>query len=313
VPRCSLLLGGACAVLGLLSTSNHWSFALGLSSQIEKENGSRSGGQGALSEPGFQPKWEILRYRGGHIKPLEVDGRPGFVIEPLKADKQRRWLWIAPSWLAVGRWDTAFQKIVDSPDVDHILYIQGALAKGFHVAGVDIGVSCGNRTGVAVFQDFYEVLVQRYHLNPHARMIGQSNGGLMVYSYAAAHPESVDRILGIYPATDLRSWPGLAKATGTETWMTPPPYNLSLAQMEAELSELNPIDRLAPLAAHAITILHVHGDQDRTVPLQPNSVELMQRYRALGGACELDVVKGKGHGPDPAFYESEHALRFLLE
>src|SRR6266481_5730346 len=98
------------------------------------------------------------------------------------------------------------------------------------------------------------MLRHKYHLNPHARMIGQSNGGLMVYSYAAAHPETLDRILGIYPATDLRSWPGLAKVTGTEKWMTPPPYDIPLAQMEAQLSKLNPIERLAPLAAHKIKI-----------------------------------------------------------
>lgn len=157
------------------------------------------------------------------------------------------------------------------------------------------------------------MLVKEYHLNPRARMVGQSNGGLMVYSYASTHPESVERILGIYPATDLRSWPGLAKATGTEKWMTPPPYDMSLVQLEAELSQMNPIDRLAPLAAHGIRILHVHGDQDRTVPLEPNSEELMRRYQSLGGAVEIDVVRGKGHGPDPAFYESDHALRFLLK
>ena len=89
--------------------------------------------------------------------------------------------------------------------------------------------------------------------------------------------------------------------------------NMSLAQLEAELIHINPIDRLAPLAAHGIRILHVHGNLDHTVPLEPNSEELMRRYRALGGTVEIEVVQGKGHGPDPAFYQSDRALRFLLE
>jgi len=88
---------------------------------------------------------------------------------------------------------------------------------------------------------------------------------------------------------------------------------MSLAQLEAELIHINPIDRLAPLAAHGIRILHVHGNLDHTVPLEPNSEELMRRYRALGGAVEIEVVQDKGHGPDPAFYQSDRALRFLLE
>ena len=99
--RCSLLLW-LWGVLALLSTGNHWVFAQESSSPLEKVNRLRSIGQGTLGEPGFQPNWEILSYRGGHIKLLEVDGRPGFVIEPQgKGDKQRRWIWIAPSWLAI--------------------------------------------------------------------------------------------------------------------------------------------------------------------------------------------------------------------
>ena len=309
-------LAGLCIAVGVLFTLHSWELAQGPSSVREEAKESLSTGSGALSDPrlAFQPKWEILHYRGGNIRRLEVDGRTGFVIQPAgTVDRQRRWIWIAPSWLAIGRWDNRLQKIVVSPEVDHLFYVEGVLAKGFHVAGVDIGTSCGNSAGVAVFQDFYEMLRQKYHLNPRARMVGQSNGGLMVYSYAAAHPQSVDRILGIYPATDLRSWPGLAKASGADKSITPPPYDMSPAELEAKLMEFNPIDRLAPLAAHKIRILHLHGDEDTTVPIGPNSEELVRRYRALGGDIGLEVVRGKGHGPDPAFYESTRALKFLLD
>ena len=42
-------------------------------------------------------------------------------------------------------------------------------------------------------------------------MIGQSNGGLISYGFAFRHPDQVDRVLGICPATDLSSWPGLSR------------------------------------------------------------------------------------------------------
>src|SRR2546426_1059172 len=120
-------------VIGVLATCSRWAFRQGSGSNRQKTEISRSTAQAALGEPGSPPKWEILRYRGGRIKRLEVDGRPGFVIEPLgKADEQRRWIWIAPNWLATKRWDTRLQKAIDSREVDHLFYIEGVLAKGFY-------------------------------------------------------------------------------------------------------------------------------------------------------------------------------------
>ena len=56
--------------------------------------------------------------------------------------------------------------------------------------------------------------MDKHKLHQRARMIGQSNGGLISYAWAFRHPKHVDRIFGIYPATDIRSWPGLHKIAG---------------------------------------------------------------------------------------------------
>lgn len=88
------------------------------------------------------------------------------------------------------------------PVVQYQFYIEGALAKGFYLGGIDIGISLGNRQGVQVFRDYYELIVSRYHLSRHVRIIGQSNGGLMVYNYAEKYPKYVDRILAV-PVIDL--------------------------------------------------------------------------------------------------------------
>jgi pimeloyl-ACP methyl ester carboxylesterase len=193
-------------------------------------------------------------------------------------------------------------------------YNEAFLAQGFHVAGVDVGVSCGNMAGVAAFQQLYELLVGNYHLNPKARLFATSNGGLMTYNWAARHPQHVDRIFAIYPVTDMRTWPGLAKACGAEPWAdTPAPYaGMTVAELQAKLPELNPIEQLAPLAKHTIPILHLHGDQDELVPLEANSVVLVERYKALGGQAELIILPGEGHG-GPWVTSSPQAVEFLTE
>jgi glyceraldehyde 3-phosphate dehydrogenase len=71
-------------------------------------------------------------------------------------------------------------------------------------------------------------------------VLARSRGGLMLYNWAAEHPECVAGIAGIYPVGNLRSWPGLDRACGA--------YGLTAAQFEEQLTQHNPIDRLAPLA-----------------------------------------------------------------
>jgi pimeloyl-ACP methyl ester carboxylesterase len=243
---------------------------------------------------------------GGRLVPLQVGEQPGYLIEPTsKVDPQRRWIWIAPSWVAEPL-------PVGVEGFYYGDYNEAFLAKGFHIAGVDVGISCGNPPGVATFQQLYELLVSEYNLHPKTRLFATSNGGLMTYNWAARHPEAVDRIFAIYPVTDMRTWPGLEKACGIAPWPdTPAPYpGMTVAELEAKLGELNPIEQLAPLAGCGVKILHLHGDQDELVPLTPNSMELVRRYKALGGDAELVVIPGAGHG-GPWVTSSPQTVEFL--
>ena len=126
----------------------------------------------------------------------------------------------------------------------------------------------------------------------------------MLYNWAAENPEKVECIGGIYTVCDLESYPGLARACGA--------YGLTEPQLREQLVEHNPVDRLAPLACARIPILHVHGDADVGVPLEPNSAELIKRYKACGGPGELVVVPGKGHEVIPEFFEIQRLLDFFL-
>src|SRR5205085_3897941 len=112
----------------------------------------------------------------------------------------------------------------------------------------------------------------------------QSRGGLNHYNFAADHPEWVRCIAGIFPVGDLRSFPNLKRAA--------PAYGLSVEELETQLPQHNPIERLAPIAKAKIPVLHIHGDADKVVPLEKNSQVIYDRYRSLGGPMELIVVPG---------------------
>lgn len=240
-------------------------------------------------------------YRGGELVELRVRDRMAFVVKPTGAlDPQNRWLWEFPYWLGIND---------GFGNLQHRNYVERALAAGFHVAGVDVGPSCGSPAAAEVCQEFYERLVADYRLAKRARIIGQSHGGLIAYGWAFRHPACVDRVAGVCPATDFRSWPTMTNvvafpAKGLD-------YGLSLEELYRRSAEFNPIDNLAPLAKAGVKILHIHGDQDTIVPLTANSSELARHYRELGGVAEIVVLPGLGHG-GRELYESEPLLKFLL-
>jgi pimeloyl-ACP methyl ester carboxylesterase len=196
----------------------------------------------------------------------------------------------------------------------HRYYIEKALAAGFHVAGVDVGPSYGSPAAAEVCQEFYDQLVSRYGLHKRARLMAHSHGGLIAYGWAFRHPTCVDRIAGICPATDFRTYPSLpgvvalpAKELG---------YGLSLAELDRRAAEFNPVDNLAPLAKAGAKVLHLHGGEDTLVPTGANSTELARRYRDFGGKAEVVVLKGltaakRGHD-GPELYNSAALLKFLL-
>ncbi len=245
-------------------------------------------------------------YEHGTLTPLSCAGTAAYIIAPKGAvDSERRWAWISNLFLALNDKDCG--------PVMQRFYVEGALAKGFHVVGIDVGASCGSPRGAEVYEAFYQMLVKEYRLNPKARMIGQSNGGLITFGYAFRYPEHVDRVLGIFPATDLTSWPGLDRLCGP---FSPKglEYGLARAEMDARLQEFNPIDNIAPLVKAGVRAYHIHGTADDVVPLEPNSGEFARRYKANGGDIAVEIVEGGNHGaPLKSFFESEAAMAFLLE
>jgi pimeloyl-ACP methyl ester carboxylesterase len=221
----------------------------------------------------------------------------GFIIYAGEAASgaTRPWIFYAPTFV---------EPEGGYPDPSHAWLFEKLLAAGFAIAGVDVGESYGNPAGRAVYAGFHRAVTSRYRLAQRACLLPQSRGGLMLYNWAAEHPDCVQCVGGIYTVCDQSSWPGLAVSC--------PAYGLSEAELRARLRENNPIDRLEPLARAGIAVLHVHGDADTLVPLERNSAELIRRYKALGGNATLVVIKGKGHRVEPEFFQSPDLLAFFL-
>jgi len=242
--------------------------------------------------PGLKIQEEGEEFGGRKIN-LLFDGHPAFILLP-KGEAPagpRAWIWYAPT----------FNK--QYPNARHAFLVKHAFEAGMAFAGVDVGESYGNPEGTRLYAGFHDAVTARFKLSLKAVLLPQSRGGLMLYNWAALHPDQVLRIAGIYTVCDLRSYPGLKIAAAA--------YHLTEEQMTAELSKHNPIDLLAPLAKAKVPILHIHGDKDKVVPLEKNSGEVAIRYKALGGTMELVVVPGKGHEEVDEFFTSERIAAFL--
>ena len=232
--------------------------------------------------------------------PGEVFGLQGlheehtaFVISPPEELRRRPqpWVWYAPT-------------LPNLPSKAEVSMFERFLAAGVAIAGVDVGESYGSPAGVRAYQRLHETLVYERGFAPRPVLLARSRGGLMLYSWAIKHPHQVAAIAGIYPVCDLRSYPGLDRASGA--------FQMSAAELRDALGDFNPIARVRPLAAAGVPIHHIHGDADRVVPLDANSAELQRRYEALGGVMTLEVPEGRGHDMWRGWFESRALVDFVL-
>jgi len=226
---------------------------------------------------------------------FSVGASPGFVIVPpkLKHEKEHPWLWYAPTFIG------------QLPNDRHADYFKPLLEAGFFIAGVEVGESFGSPDGTAVYQAFYEHVVASYNLSPKPVLLPQSRGGLMLYNWAVEHPDSVGAVAGIYSVCSIASYPGVEKAA--------PAYRMPPEELEMNLADYNPIDRIAPLVKAEVPVFHIHGDSDSVVPIEANAGELVKRYQALGGDAEIKVIPGKGHAEIDEFFTDADFLAFVLK
>lgn len=222
---------------------------------------------------------------------FRVSGRTAFLIPAkVEPDKVKGWVWYAPT-------------LPNLPGKEERWMFEKFLASGISIAGIDVGESFGSPAGRAQFTALYDEMTSRRGYSTKPVLLGRSRGGLMTLSWAAENPDKVGGFAGIYPVCSLASYPGVANAAGA--------YGLSSAQLQARLSEHNPVDRLAGLAKAKVPLFAIHGDIDKVVPLEANSGLMKERYAAMGGSMELLVPKSQGHNMWVGFFQCEELVRFV--
>ncbi len=227
---------------------------------------------------------------------FELAGRPAFVMLPAKELRKtpQPWVWY---FITLSAYPDEHEKWMDEK------FVQAGIA----VAGIDVGESFGSPAGNAIFDQFYNEMVQRRGFKAKPCLLGRSRGGLMASSWGANHPENVAGLAGIYPVFDFRTYPGLDKAA--------PAYGLAPDQLAARLAEFNPIERIDALAKAQVPVFIIHGDVDEVVPLEANSAELCPSGYAAAGqanAIELLIAPGQGHNYWEGFFRCQPLIDFAI-
>jgi len=227
---------------------------------------------------------------------LVVGGRPGFVFLPPEAKRTtpQPWVIYAPT-------------LAGYPDIHEKWMHEQFLEAGIAVAGVDVGEAYGGPKGREGFTALYEELTTKRNFAKRPVLLGRSRGGLWVTSWASRNPEKVAGIAGIYPVFDLKTYPRLEKAA--------PAYGLSTEELEKNLADLNPINRVEILAKAKIPAFLIHGDEDKVVPLEENSATFVDHYEKAGAkdAVTLIVAKGQGHNMWEGFFHCQPLVDFVIK
>lgn len=202
------------------------------------------------------------------------------IVCPRRSAPGNPWVWRARFW---GH----------EPQTDIAL-----LEKGFHVAYCEVGDLYGSPKAVKRWERFYELATQA-GLSRKPALEGMSRGGLIVYNWAAAHPDKVSCIYADAPVMDIKSWPmGVRKGKRSDEDVKRllDAYGFA-SEKEAKRWKHNPIDHAGILAEWAIPMLHVVGDADTVVPVKCNTEVFGKRLRKLGARLEVIHKPGVGHHP----------------
>jgi hypothetical protein len=226
---------------------------------------------------------------------LKVAGRPAFVFLPpanLRTNPQP-WVLYAPT-------------LPPYPDEAERWMHERFLAAGVAVAGVDVGEAYGSPGSHVAFAALYRELAARHGFAAKPCVLARSRGGLMLGSWAAANPDRVAGLAGIYPVFDFRSYPGLDRAA--------PAYGLTAAELGERAAEFNPVARASLLARAGVPAFLLHGDVDTVVPLPANSGAFAIKYgeASAAAAVKLVVLPGQGHNMFGSFFRSQELVDFVI-
>ena len=228
------------------------------------------------ADQGSQPVVRRSVWNGYPRIDFTLAGREALIVGPPTSAPGYPWIW-----------RTEFFE--HQPQVDLAL-----LARGWHVAYIDVKDLYGGPKAMRIFGEFYAHVVANYLLAKRVVLEGFSRGGLSAFNFAATHPTRVAALYLDAPVLDIRSWPGRNR-TSKEWADCLEAYGLTEASLVAFRG--NPLDRIVPVAKAGVPVIVVAGDADKTVPYEENTAILEKRFRELGGTIEVILKRGADHHP----------------
>jgi lysophospholipase L1-like esterase len=214
---------------------------------------------------------EKILWHGFDKQEFDFNERKAYIVIPKKALAGKPWVWRArfPNW--------------------HIQTDSILLSEGYHIAYINTNNMYGSPDAVQVWNHFYKYLVDKYGFNEKVSLEGVSRGGLYVYNWAKANPEKVNCIYAEAPVCDFTSWPGgfgTGKGSKGDWKKLKKEYGFK-SDAEAKAYTDKPIDKLEQLAKAKVPVLHMIGLNDKVVPLEENTMVLINRYIKLGGIAKV--------------------------
>ena len=219
-------------------------------------------------------------WMGYKCQDFVVDQRVCVVVQPKTSMAGNPWIWRTEFFGAFPSADLAF------------------LAKGFHLAYMNVENMYGAPVALAHMDKFYDHVTNVYRLSNKVVLEGFSRGGLFAFNWAARNPHEVAGLYVDAPVCDFKSWPGgKGKSKGSPDDWERCKKVYGLTEQGALDYPLNPVDNLKPLANARIPIIAVCGGADVDVPMDENILIVEHRYRELGGEIKVIVKPGAKHHP----------------
>ncbi len=227
----------------------------------------------------FNATDQIGDYHGFKIHRFDFDACECMVVEPEKPLPGKRWVWKAEFFEAFPKFELEM------------------LRRGFYLGFITVGNTFGCPDALRHWDPFYAELTENHGFDRRPILLGLSRGGLYIYNWAAENCDKVGALYADNPVCDFKSWPG-GKGVGPgspEDWKKLLDDYHFASESEALAYRKNPIDRLRPLVAAGIPLVHAVGTEDAVVPVAENTDVLEKRCRELGGDLRIFRHPGKHH------------------
>jgi lysophospholipase L1-like esterase/pimeloyl-ACP methyl ester carboxylesterase len=227
------------------------------------------------------------------LKSLTKDSFYGYECTAFKL-KGRDCKVVKPKWSAIGHpyiWRARFWG--HEPQADIAL-----LERGFHVVYCDAAELLGNPEAIALWDDFYAILLKA-GLSKKTALEGMSRGAVYVYNWAAANPSKVACAYVDNPVLDMKTWPG-AKENAVqykqehEQFMKD--YGLSTEE-DVQNFRGSPVDKVEQIVKGGYPSLILCADADEAVSPETNTLAFEKMIKAAGGVITVVHKPGFKHHP----------------